>query len=188
MDASMAAAAAAHGADEAAVRRAARSVPIAPEIIQVGWCSDCDVCLRCVQLSGKGWTSFTADECEQPPVGLQMEGLRGERPFGIAQAVKAAATAGARQIIVSDANTVFIAELLAAHGLRVGLLDPIQQPPPHCLCHADDHPKPPPRCTSDHEHGVFNPYKTYITAGRRCRTASLRCTPIRQPLRAACCA
>jgi hypothetical protein len=39
MDASMAAAASAHGADEAAVRKAARSVPIAPEIIQVGWCS-----------------------------------------------------------------------------------------------------------------------------------------------------
>ena len=46
-----------------------------------------------------------------------------------AQAVKAAAVAGARQIIVSDANTVFIDELLAAHGLQVGLLDPGQEAP-----------------------------------------------------------
>jgi Putative Phosphatase len=35
MDASMAAAASAHGADEAAVRAAARSVPITPEVLQV---------------------------------------------------------------------------------------------------------------------------------------------------------
>ena len=34
------------------------------------------------------------------------------------QVVKSAAAAGAQQVVVSDANSVFIPELLAAHGLQ----------------------------------------------------------------------
>ena len=70
MDASMAAAASAHGADEAAVRTAARSVPIAPEIVEVSWCSVCDACARGVQFYVDNLNHFYSYATDQPPVCL----------------------------------------------------------------------------------------------------------------------
>lgn len=114
MDASMAAAAA-RGADEASVRAAARSVPIAPKIVQVQRQPACrmQMCYFCVHCTARCLTR-TALHRVASCVEVGQHTL---------QAVKAAAAAGVRQVIVSDANSVFIEELLAAHDLQARSLN-----------------------------------------------------------------